>query len=69
MFTSGREPVYEGSTNFGGERWPMRVLTRAPKREEARMNPIVKNRMRLVKISFSREIASFPVDLRDCLGM
>jgi hypothetical protein len=61
MFTNGREPIYRGTANFGGERWSMRVLTRAPKREEARMNPMVKKRMRLVRISFNREFARIPV--------
>lgn len=57
MFTNGREPF--GTPGLGGERWPISVLTRAPKREEARMNPIVTNTMRLVRISLRREVASF----------
>jgi hypothetical protein len=61
--TSGRE--LRGALCGGSEKWLRIVLTRAPKREEARMIAMEMKRMRLVQISRrGRDFASVPVGLR-----
>lgn len=65
MLTNGRDPF--GIPDFGGERWPISVLTRAPNREEARMNPIETKTMRLVRSSLNREVATVAGSYKLCL--